>query len=99
MWSIPSDNPEGKAFIGVIIFFLFIAILACGIRVYSRRLNRNALDASDCMCFLALVRCSKPISMLKALLTVEILDIFLTAIIWGGKTIATSPSCVVIDCV
>ena len=66
MWLIPSANPEGKAFIAIIITFLFIAILACGIRVYSRRLNRNALDASDCMCFIALVRCSRSVKMLKS---------------------------------
>ena len=55
MWSIPPENPEGRAFIAVLIVFLVIAYLACGLRVYSRRLGKSALDASDYMCFLAVV--------------------------------------------
>ena len=58
MWSIPSDNPEGRAFIAILIAFVVIAILACGLRVSSRRLSRNTLEASDFLCFLAVVSTS-----------------------------------------
>ena len=55
MWSIGASNPEGRAFMTVIIVFYSLAVLAYGLRVYSRRLNRAALDASDQACFLGLV--------------------------------------------
>lgn len=55
MWSISSDNREAKAFIIIIITFLVIAVVTYGLRVYARYLSKIALDASDYMCFLALV--------------------------------------------
>ncbi|KAI4086882.1 MAG: hypothetical protein LQ344_007208 [Seirophora lacunosa] len=55
MWEIPSDNPDGRAFAAILIFFLAVAATCCLLRVYSRRLHRHALDASDYMCFLALL--------------------------------------------
>lgn len=55
MWSIGASNPEGRAFMTIIIVFYSFAVLAYGLRVYSRRLNRAALDASDQACFLGLV--------------------------------------------
>ncbi len=55
MWSIPQSNPEGRAFITIVIVFLFLALLALALRVYSRRLNEATLDASDYFCTAALV--------------------------------------------
>ncbi|KAL8969891.1 MAG: hypothetical protein Q9197_004102 [Variospora fuerteventurae] len=55
MWEIPADNPDGRAFAAVLIIFLAVAATFCLLRVYSRRLHRTALDASDYMCFLALL--------------------------------------------
>lgn len=54
MWEISADNPDGRAFAAVLIVFLAVAAVFCLLRVYSRRLHRNALDASDYMCFCAL---------------------------------------------
>jgi uncharacterized membrane protein YhaH (DUF805 family) len=55
MWSISENNPEGRAFITVIIVFVVLAVLAFGLRVYSRRLHGAVLDASDYACLLGLV--------------------------------------------
>ncbi|KAL8756899.1 MAG: hypothetical protein Q9184_004349 [Pyrenodesmia sp. 2 TL-2023] len=54
MWDIPADNPDGRAFAAVLVVFLAVAAMFCLLRIYSRRLHRNALDASDYMCFCAL---------------------------------------------
>lgn len=55
MWTIAADNHQGKAFAALLVLFLIIAATLCGLRILSRRLHRHALDASDYMCFLALV--------------------------------------------
>ena len=55
MWVIPNSNPEGQAFIAVLIIFLVFAFIAFCLRLYSRRLKKAALDASDWFCFLSLV--------------------------------------------
>jgi hypothetical protein len=55
MWSISENNPEGQAFITVIIIFVVLAVLAFGLRAYSRRLHGAVLDASDYACLLGLV--------------------------------------------
>jgi hypothetical protein len=47
MWSISKNNPEGRAFITVIIASVVLAVLAFGLRVYSRRLHGAVLDASE----------------------------------------------------
>ncbi|KAL8820699.1 MAG: hypothetical protein Q9223_001122, partial [Gallowayella weberi] len=51
MWSISASNPEGRAFVTLQIVFLVIAFFATCLRVYSRRLNKAAFDASDYFCF------------------------------------------------
>ena len=56
MWSIPASNPEGRAFIAVLIAFLVLALSFFGLRIYARRLQRLALDASDYTCLLGVVR-------------------------------------------
>lgn len=43
----------------VIIVFAVVAVLAFCLRVYSRRLNRVAFDASDYTCLLGLVGVSE----------------------------------------
>lgn len=86
MWSIPPSNPEGRAFITVIIVFLLLAVLTFALRIYSRRLNKTALDASDYFCTAALVRfiilrlTSNHFTNIP-----EILDIGLVVVVWGGK--------------
>ena len=55
-YAIPDENPEGRAFISVILVFFFISLIAFALRFYSRRLHRNALDASDYACLLGEVR-------------------------------------------
>lgn len=52
VWVIAKSDPEGKAFIIILIVFLVLAFLALTIRVGSRSLTRVALDASDYFCFL-----------------------------------------------
>ena len=56
MWSIPAGNPEGRAFITVLVAFLVLAVSFFGLRIYARRLQRLALDASDSTCLLGVVR-------------------------------------------
>jgi len=55
MWSIPATNPEGRAFMTILIIFMVIAVLTFALRIYSRRLHKNVLDASDYACLSALV--------------------------------------------
>lgn len=59
-WTIPLSNPEGRAFITVLIVFAVIAVGAFGLRIYSRRLKKASLDASDYTCLLGLVSVYEP---------------------------------------
>jgi hypothetical protein len=58
MWSICENNTEDRAFITVIIVFVVFAVLAFGLRAYSRRLHGAILDASGYAYLLGLVRVS-----------------------------------------
>lgn len=71
----------------VIIVFAVLAVLAFGLRVYSRRLHRAVLDASDYTCLLGLVGVSYVAA--KALGQnadglFQVLDMGLVVILWGG---------------
>ena len=55
MWVIPKSNPDGRAFIAVLIVFLFLAFSMFALRLVSRRLKKAILDASDYICCLGLV--------------------------------------------
>lgn len=59
MWSIPNDNPEGRAFFVVTIVFIVISMFVFGLRIYSRRLHKSSFDASDYSCLLGVVSCQK----------------------------------------
>lgn len=56
MWLTPASNPEGRACIAVLVAFLVLAVSLFGLRIYARRLQRLALDASDYTCLLGVVR-------------------------------------------
>ena len=55
-WSITSADPEGQAFATVLVVFAVVAIVAFGLRMLSRRIQKASLDASDYACLLGLVR-------------------------------------------
>ncbi|PVH92481.1 hypothetical protein DM02DRAFT_733661 [Periconia macrospinosa] len=50
MWTIPSNNVEGRTLMAVNITFLILAFISFGIRVYARVLTRVHLDSSDYTC-------------------------------------------------
>ncbi len=56
MWLIPANDPEGRAFVAILVAFLVLAVSFFGLRIYARRLQSHALDASDYTCFLSVVR-------------------------------------------
>ena len=41
--------------VGLLIFLDALSVLAISLRIYSRRLNKAMLDASDYVCFLGMV--------------------------------------------
>ena len=55
MWSIPASNPEGRAFMALLVAFAVLAVAAFCLRLYSRRIHKNSFDASDYACFCGLV--------------------------------------------
>lgn len=55
MWFIPKENPEGRAFMTVIIIFLVLAAFFSSLRIWARRICKASLDTSDYTCFLGLV--------------------------------------------
>jgi uncharacterized membrane protein YhaH (DUF805 family) len=86
MWIIPSTNPEGRAFITVLIVFLIIAVLIFGLRVYSRRLNKAPLDASDYFCSVNLVSIVKLATNSHFLVNVlKVFDVGIVVMVWGCK--------------
>lgn len=97
MWIISQENPEGRAFIVVIIVFLVLAALTCSLRVWARRITKVSLDASDYTCYLGLVGirfqlesqrgAMASFAQWRADLDSQVLDVGLTVIIWGGKRI------------
>ena len=62
-----------------------IAVLTFGLRIYSRRLHKNILDASDYTCLSGLVSSNEIYVYLEQRLTViKVLDVGLVVTIWGG---------------
>ena len=55
MWSIPADNPEGRAFMALLICFSALAVAVFCLRLYSRKIHKSSFDASDYACFCGLV--------------------------------------------
>lgn len=55
MWSIPASNPDGRAFMTVLIVFSVLAVAVFCLRLHSRRIDKHSFDASDYACFCGLV--------------------------------------------
>ena len=91
MWSIPATNPEGRAFITVLVIFVVIAVLTFGLRIYSRRLHKNILYASDYTCLSVLVSSNRIYVYLELrLIVIKVLDVGLVVIIWGSGLFYTA---------
>ncbi|KAF2018549.1 hypothetical protein BU24DRAFT_418072 [Aaosphaeria arxii CBS 175.79] len=55
MWSIRSDNVQGRVMMGVDIAFLVLAFVSFAIRLKARKITRMRLDGSDYTCFAGLI--------------------------------------------
>ena len=55
MWSIPASNPEGRAFMALLLCFYVLAVIVFCLRLFSRKIHKNPFDASDYACFCGLV--------------------------------------------
>ena len=87
MWSISASNSEGIGFMAVIVFMALLSVLAFGLRVYSHRQNRAALDASDYTCLCGMVSEEKSwISRESLPRILKVVNIGLVVVLWGGKS-------------
>lgn len=55
MWEIAKSNSEGRAFFIITCILAAVAVGFFALRLYSRRLSKTTLDASDYCCLLAVV--------------------------------------------
>lgn len=85
-YAIPDDNPEGRAFISVILVFFVISLFSTAVRFYSRRLRKLSLDVSDYACFLGEVSVAwLDLRVTIRLIVHEFINIGLVALLWMGK--------------
>ena len=78
----------------VLNIFVVIAVLIIGLRIYSRRLHKNILDASDYMCLSVFVSSNEIYVYLEQRLTViKVLNVFLVVTIWGDGILHCRPCC------
>lgn len=69
----------------LILVFLVLAVMSFGIRIYSRRINKSILDASDYFCSIAMVSMLYLKPFLNIIEVSKGLCVGLAVILWGGK--------------